>query len=333
MTTCKPIVDVRDLRIQIQLDEGTLTPVRGVDFRIYPGRTLGLVGESGCGKSLTCKELLRINDPKCHSTGRILFDDGEREQDILALPDNGPEIRSIRGRKISMIFQEPMSAFSPLFTIGDQVAEAVLLHITKSKKAARQIAIETMRKVGIANPEKRFDQYPHEFSGGMLQRALIAMALVCKPRLLIADEPTTALDVTIHAQILDLMKEMQGDLGMAILYITHDLGTVARMCDDVAVMYLGRIVEYASAEEIFARPLHPYTRGLMNAVHKIGGEKGALASIDGVVPLAMNLPDRCGFFERCQEALPCCASGEPPMVEASPGHFVACCHFGKEAQP
>ncbi|MGN0969821.1 MAG: ABC transporter ATP-binding protein, partial [Evtepia sp.] len=288
------VLQVKDLKINIKTDDGILTPVRGVNFEIGKGETLGLVGESGCGKSLTSKAILGINAKNCKAEGEILFDaENLGMTDLLKLKPRGEEIRSIRGKQISMIFQEPMVAFSPMYTIGNQINEATLLHITRDKKKAKEISLGVMKKVGIANAEKRYDQYPHEFSGGMLQRALIAMALVCNPKLLIADEPTTALDVTIQAQILELMKELQKDFGMSILFITHDLGTVARMCDRVAVMYLGKIVETAPAVEIFKNPQHPYTRGLIGSVHKIGTKgQDRLFSIEGTVPVAMNLPKR-----------------------------------------
>ncbi|MBR6030037.1 MAG: ABC transporter ATP-binding protein [Clostridia bacterium] len=328
----EPIISVRDLHVSIGMDEGTLTPVRGVSFEIRPGETLGLVGESGCGKSLTSKAILGINDKKCHTTGEILFrEESGQVTDLLKLDPRGKQIRAIRGKQISMIFQEPMVAFSPMYTIGNQINECTRLHITKDKKQSKEITLEMMKKVGIANAEKRYDQFPHEFSGGMLQRALIAMALVCKPRLLIADEPTTALDVTIQAQILELMQRLQQELGMAILFITHDLGTVAKMCDRVAVMYLGRIVETGTAREIYKEPLHPYTRGLMGSVHKIGSRKlDRLYSIEGTVPLALNLKPGCGFYDRCDlrdEAL--CAAEEPALRCVGGSHCAACARCGK----
>jgi peptide/nickel transport system ATP-binding protein len=320
------VLEVKGLGINIKMDEGLLTPVRGVDFSIRAGETLGLVGESGCGKSLSCKAVLGINAKNCATTGEILFHGGDGgAKDLLAMKPGGREIRNIRGKSVSMIFQEPMSAFSPLFTIGHQLSENVRLHVTKDKAAARELVLQTMGKVGIANPEKRFCQYPHEFSGGMLQRALIAMALSCKPRLLIADEPTTALDVTIQAQILDLLGELQKDYGMAILYITHDLGTVAQICDRVAVMYLGRIIETAPVQEIFKNPVHPYTRGLIGSVHKIGGNRERLFSIEGSVPLAMGLADRCGFYDRCAfKREDICGAGEPALKQVGEGHSAAC---------
>ena len=321
------IVEVKDLKINIKIDEGTLTAVRGVNFEIKKGETLGLVGESGCGKSLTSKAILGINDKKGKAEGEIWFEADELGKvDLLSLNPRGKEIRSVRGKQISMIFQEPMVAFSPMYTIGNQINEATLLHITKDKKKAKEISLEVMKKVGIANAEKRYDQYPHEFSGGMLQRALIAMALVCNPKLLIADEPTTALDVTIQAQILELMKELQKDFGMSILFITHDLGTVAKMCDRVAVMYLGRIVETAPAVEIYKNPQHPYTQGLIGSVHKIGTKKQEkLFSIEGTVPLALNLPAGCGFYDRCHKRIEgVCNVYDPSLVDVGNEHKIAC---------
>ena len=321
------VLQVKDLKINIKTDDGILTPVRGVNFEIGKGETLGLVGESGCGKSLTSKAILGINAKNCKTEGEILFDaENLGMTDLLKLKPRGEEIRSIRGKQISMIFQEPMVAFSPMYTIGNQINEATLLHITRDKKKAKEISLGVMKKVGIANAEKRYDQYPHEFSGGMLQRALIAMALVCNPKLLIADEPTTALDVTIQAQILELMKELQKDFGMSILFITHDLGTVARMCDRVAVMYLGKIVETAPAVEIFKNPQHPYTRGLIGSVHKIGTKgQDKLFSIEGTVPVAMNLPKRCGFYDRCDKRIEgVCDVQEPELVDSGDNHKVAC---------
>ena len=327
MNENETVLSVRNVTISIPLDEGLLTPVRGVDFDLRAHETLALVGESGCGKSLTCKAILGINEKRCKTAGQILFTDRDgRTHDLLALGSDSAEIRDIRGKRISMIFQEPMSAFSPLLTVGYQMAECLRVHTDMTKAQARDACIEMMKKVGIANPEKRFAQHPHEFSGGMLQRALIAMALLCNPRLLVADEPTTALDVTIQAQILELLRQLQKDFGMSILYITHDLGTVAQTCDRIAVMYLGRIVEIGTVTDVFDNPLHPYTRGLLGSVHKLGGGRERLYSIDGFVPLAMNLDDRCGFYDRCDHRCPACDHSEPRLVELAPGHLVACRH-------
>ena len=258
------IIQVKDLKVNIKTDDGILTAVRGVDFEIRKGETLGLVGESGCGKSLTSKAILGINDKKCSAAGEIIFDaDGLGRTDLLKLKPRGDEIRSVRGKQISMIFQEPMVAFSPMYTIGNQINEATLLHITKDKKKSKEISLGVMKKVGIANAEKRYDQYPHEFSGGMLQRALIAMALVCNPKLLIADEPTTALDVTIQAQILETLKDINRREGVAILFISHDLGVVKELCSRVVVMKQGRVVESGPVDEVFYHPREDYTKLLI----------------------------------------------------------------------
>lgn len=327
------VVEVVDLHVDIPMDEGTLTPVRGVSFAVRKGETLGLVGESGCGKSLTSKAILGINEKKCKASGKVLFTVDGRTEDLLTLKYGSREIRQIRGKMASMVFQEPMVAFHPMYTIGSQINECTRLHIESDKEKSKAITLEMMKKVGIANAEKRYDQYPHEFSGGMLQRALIAMALVCKPALLIADEPTTALDVTIQAQILELMKELQREYGMAILFITHDLGIVAHMCDRVAVMYLGEIVEEASVHEIYKNPLHPYTRGLIGSVHKVGTKKqDKLFSIEGTVPLALDLPKRCGFYERCQKRKTgvCDQGKDPSLVDVGGGHKVRCFLEGQD---
>jgi peptide/nickel transport system ATP-binding protein len=321
------VIQVNNLRVNIKIDEGILTAVRGVTFYIKKGETLGLVGESGCGKSLTSKAILGINDHKCTAYGEIIFDTNAKGMvDLLKLNPKGKEIREVRGREISMIFQEPMVSFSPLYSIGNQINECTRLHITRDKTESKAITLDMMKKVGIANAEKRYDQFPHEFSGGMLQRALIAMALVCRPKLLIADEPTTALDVTIQAQILELIKKLQKELQMSVLFITHDLGTVAKMCDRVAVMYLGKVVETAPIDIIYKNPLHPYTRGLLGSVHKIGTRKQEkLFAIDGTVPMAINLPPGCGFYKRCTECMEgICDVEEPVMVEVEKDHFVSC---------
>ena len=320
---------VEDLKVYFKLDEGILKAVNGVSFELEKGKTLGLVGESGCGKSVTSQALLRIVPEPGKITGRILLSKESENIDLAALDRNGEELKSIRGKDIAMIFQEPMTSLSPLYTIGNQLVEAILLHRTDDRIEAREIAIEMLRKVGIANPEKRIDEYPHEFSGGMRQRVMIAMALSCNPQLLIADEPTTALDVTIQAQVIELMKSLQEEFGMSILFITHDLGVVAEICDQVAVMYMGNIVENSSADEIFYNPCHPYTKGLLKSIPKIGDKsKDRLDVIEGTVPVPIDLPPQCGFCSRCSKAVPgLCDKYIPPLVEIQPGHQVACFLF------
>ena len=322
------ILEVRDLNVWINVDDYDLHAVRGVNFPLRKGETLGLVGESGCGKSVTSKEILGINPDNCRSEGQIFYrTKSGKVMNLLELDRDGETYRAIRGADISMIFQEPMTAFSPLYTIGNQLSEIIELHDPKATKAsARARVLEMLTKVGIANPEKRIDQYPHEFSGGMLQRALIAMMLCCDPDILIADEPTTALDVTIQAQILELMRSLQKEFGMSILFITHDLGIVANMCDNVAVMYLGEIVEYGSAHQIFHDPQHPYTKGLLRSLPKMDqSREDKLFIIDGVVPLPVGLQPGCGFHDRCPECSEKrCMGRDIPEYEYEPGHMVRC---------
>lgn len=328
------LLEVRDLRVDIKMDDYVLNAVRGVSFDLRRGETLGLVGESGCGKSVTSKAVLGINPGNCTSRGEIAFrTKAGQEVNLLGLDGDGPELRGLRGTEMAMIFQEPMTAFSPLYTIGNQLCEIILLHEPKTTKAqARARVLEMLKKVGIANPEKRIDQYPHEFSGGMLQRALIAMMLCCSPDFLIADEPTTALDVTIQAQILELMKSLQQEFRMSILFITHDLGTVANMCDYVAVMYLGEIVEYGTVQQIFHNPQHPYTRGLLRSLPRMDqSREEKLYVIDGMVPLPVGLKPSCGFCDRCPERIDgvCdCTAVELRTVEE--GHTVRCVRTKEE---
>ena len=322
------ILEVRNLKVDIKVDDYILNAVRGVDFSVERGESLGLVGESGCGKSVTSKAVLGINPSNCTPSGELLFRTKSGAViDLLKLEYDGEFYRGLRGSEMAMIFQEPMVAFSPLYTVGNQLMEIITLHEPKTTKAeAKARTIEMLKKVGIANPEKRINQYPHEFSGGMLQRALIAMMLLLNPDFLVADEPTTALDVTIQAQILELMKELQKEFHMSILFITHDLGTVANMCDKVAVMYLGQIVEYGDVRQIFHNPCHPYTKGLLKSLPKMNqSREEKLFVIDGVVPLAVNLKESCGFCDRCTA----CESGKcdcamPSMKEVEPGHIVRC---------
>lgn len=328
-----PLLSVQDLKIRIQMDNGIMKAVDGVDFEIKKGKTLGLVGESGCGKSLTSRAIISINPKECEATGNILYNSDSDKVDLLKLDPRGKQIRSIRGRKIAMIFQEPMTAFSPMYTIGNQIMESILIHRTKDKKAAKKIALEMLSKVGISDEEKRFDQYPHEFSGGMRQRAMISMALSCNPELLIADEPTTALDVTIQAQVMELMKGLQKEFGMAILLVTHDLGIIAEMCDEVAVMYLGKIVEQSTVGEIFKNPKHPYTKGLLNSMPRLGGDRNArLESIEGTVPIPINMPPMCGFYDRCKDRIDgICNKQAVPKTQISDNHMVRCFLYQDES--
>jgi len=324
------VLTVENLRTSFKVDDGLLRAVDGVDFQIRRGATLGLVGESGCGKSITAYSILRLTPPNARTEGRILLhrpdSDGGATVDLAALDPYGKAVRAIRGKEVSMVFQEPMASFSPVHTIGNQMIEAILLHKTPDKKEAREIAVAMLTRVGIANPSQRFDEYPHQLSGGMRQRVMIALALSCDPALLIADEPTTALDVTIQAQVLDLMEELQAQFGMSMLYITHDLGVIAELADEVAVMYLGKIVEYTDVQQLFDNPLHPYTVGLLRSIPQITTRtRGRLASIEGTVPLPVNLAPGCTFFGRCPHAMPgICDRTNPPLVEVEPGHRVRC---------
>ena len=323
--THTPLLEVTDLTVQFDLEEGVLKAVDGVSFTLNRGEVLGLVGESGCGKSVTAQSILGLI-PKPGRVGGSIIHHGERTVDIVALDPKGKEINAIRGKQISMIFQEPMTSFSPHYTIGNQIMETIKLHTDRNAAETRQWAIEMLRKVGIANTEKRIDEYPHEFSGGMRQRAMIAMALACNPSLIIADEPTTALDVTIQAQVLRLMNQLKDETNTSLLFITHDLAVVAQMCDNVAVMYLGKIVEYAPVRTIFRNPGHPYTIGLQDSIPKVGAHaKEHLTPIDGTVPVPINMPEQCHFFDRCKWAVKgACDTAVPSLEEVEPGHFVRC---------
>jgi peptide/nickel transport system ATP-binding protein len=313
------LLDVRDLHTHFVTPQGEARAVDGISFSVDPGQTLGIVGESGCGKTMTALSILRLTPPSARISGEIIFDG----RNLLGL-DAG-DMRRIRGNAIAMIFQEPMSSLNPVFTVGNQIAEAVRLHQHAGRREARHQAIEMLRLVEIPEPERRVDEYPHQLSGGMRQRVMIAMALSCHPRLLIADEPTTALDVTIQAQILDLLAGLQQRLGMALILVTHDLGVVAERADEVAIMYAGRIVERASVERIFARPLHPYTRGLLRSIPKIGAERTRrLDAIPGIVPDLLSLPSGCHFHDRCRQAIDRCAEIDPALEELEPVHRAAC---------
>ncbi len=321
-----PLLEVAGLRVYFHIEDKVLKAVDGVSFTIRAGETLGLVGESGCGKSVTAFSILKLvpTPPASYEEGEIKF----RGRNLLGL--NEKSLRKVRGNQVSMIFQEPMSSLNPIMTIGQQITESIREHQPKSKREARALAVNMLGRVGIPSPEKRFDDYPHQLSGGMKQRAMIAMALVCRPQLLIADEPTTALDVTIQAQILDLLVELQREFDMAVLLITHDLGVVAETCDRVAVMYAGKIVEYAPVVELFERPLHPYTTGLFKSLLTITEKKERLPVIPGAVPNPLDFPRGCRFRTRCPMAQEVCGE-EPPLREVEPGHLAACHFAGEQA--
>ncbi len=329
----QPILTIMDLQVAFHLDEGVLRAVDGVSLVIPRGRTLALVGESGCGKSVTAQAVLRLISPPGRITGGAITlhrDGGDVE--LTALDDDGDTIRAIRGREIAIIFQEPMTALSPVHCVGDQIVEAIRLHAKISGREARARAIRLLERVRIPDAARRFRQYPHEMSGGLRQRALIAMALCCRAPLLIADEPTTALDVTIQAQVLALLRELQDEFGMALLLITHDLGVVAEMAHAVAVMYLGRIVEQAPVEQLFAAPSHPYTRALLHSLPGVGERKTVLQVIAGAIPEPFQCIAGCPFHPRCAEAVPglCDVGAPPPLCDTTPAHRVACLLRQKE---
>lgn len=329
------LLEVRDLRVSFPLDEGVVRAVDGTDLTIERGKVLGLVGESGCGKTVTAQSIMRIVPrPASIDGGQIVFyrirGSSEsrviEEIDLTQLNPTGSQIRDIRGEEIAMIFQEPMGSFSPLHTIGNQVMEVVLLHQRVGKQEARARAVEMLDRVGIPNAARRIDDYPFEFSGGMRQRAMIAMALCCNPSLLIADEPTTALDVTIQAQILELMRDLQQEIGMAIMFITHNLGVIAQIADEVAIMYLGKVVEEGPVREIFHNPKHPYTVNLLRAIPHIGKTSGQLLfSIRGGVPGPFERPPGCAFHPRCDEMIPGrCDVEVPTVTQLDSSHSVRC---------
>ncbi|MEW5870167.1 MAG: ABC transporter ATP-binding protein [Chloroflexota bacterium] len=321
------LVRIENLKTYFRTLDGIVRAVDGVSLEINPGEALGLVGESGCGKSVTAFSILRLLPKSSQiADGKILYRRSSTNIiDLTTVDPNGDLIRSIRGNEIAMIFQEPLTSLSPVHTVGSQIAEAVTLHQNTSAEQAREIAISMLSQVGIALPSQRYDEYPHQFSGGMRQRAMIAMALSCNPQLLIADEPTTALDVTIQAQILELMKYLQAELGMAILMITHNLGVIAEMCDRVAVMYMGKVIESASVRTIFRNPLHPYTVGLMRSIPQLGRQiKDRLTPIPGSVPDPYSIPPGCAFYPRCPAPKRPACSQEVPLTEVEPGHFIQC---------
>jgi oligopeptide/dipeptide ABC transporter ATP-binding protein len=329
----EPLIEVQDVKVYFYLDEGTVRAVEGVSFDIARGRTLGVVGESGCGKSVTSQAIMQIVPPPGKIVeGQIFFhrynDDGSSEKiELTKLDPRGPEIRSIRGNEIAKIFQEPMTSLSPVHTIGNQIMEAIILHQGLDKAAARERAIEMLDHVGLPQPDQRIDYYPHQLSGGMRQRAMIAMALSCTPSLLIADEPTTALDVTTEAQILELMKGLQSEFGMAIMFITHNLGVIAEMADDVVVMYLGKEVELAPVDNTFYDPYHPYTRDLLRSIPRIGRKVyGRLHTITGSVPDPYNIPPGCPYHPRCRDYMEgkCDQPVDIPFYQVGPNHWARC---------
>ncbi len=323
MNNTKPLLEVKGLKTYFYTEDGVVRAVDGVNFEVYPGEVLGIVGESGCGKSVTSLSIMRlISKPGRIDAGEIIFGD----ENLLNLSEE--EMTKVRGNRISMIFQQPQTALNPVFKVGDQLAEVLDVHQDLGKDAGWKRAIQLLKMVGVPDPERRVEAYPHELSGGMAQRVMIAMALACIPELLIADEPTTALDVTIQAQILDLMRDMRREMGTSVILITHDLGVVAEMAERVAVMYAGEIVEQTDVNALFDEPLHPYTQGLIGSIPILGEIKDKLDVIPGSVPNLVNLPPGCRFAPRCQSrfkhALTICTETKPELEEVKPGHHVRC---------
>ncbi|SFI03857.1 ABC transporter ATP-binding protein [Bradyrhizobium sp. Gha] len=318
--SASPLIEISDLRIRFHGDDGRIThAVDSLDLSVANGATLGLVGESGCGKSVTSLAIMGLLPKQsAEISGAIRFDG----LDLLKTPDQ--TLRDLRGNRLAMIFQEPMTSLNPSFTIGDQIIETILRHRGGARKSARERAIELLRRVHIPSPERRIDEYPHVLSGGMRQRVMIAMALACDPQLLIADEPTTALDVTLQAQILELMRELKAASGAAIILITHDLGVVAEVCDEVAVMYAGEIVERAPVDELFSAPQHPYTVGLLGSIPRLDHRAEQLATIEGMVPNMAQPPAGCRFAARCPFVLEACTKTPPPLMAVSPSHVSRC---------
>jgi peptide/nickel transport system ATP-binding protein len=323
----QPLLTIRGLKTYFSTDEGLVRAVDGLDLEIGHGQIVGMVGESGCGKSVTSQSILQVvPHPGRIEGGEILLSTNGKTVDIAKLDPKGKEIRNIRGLEIAMIFQEPMTAFSPVHTIGNQIMEAIRVHGRIGKAEARAQALAMLTRVAIPKPDLRIDAYPHQLSGGMRQRAMIAMALCCRPKLLIADEPTTALDVTIQAQILDLIKDLQGEMQMAVLLITHNLGVVAELADEVVVMYLGKEVERAAVNDLFDNPLHPYTRQLLKSVPRPGvRNQGKLENIKGILPNPFHRPDGCPFHPRCPDFISgVCDKQTPPLEDMNERHSVAC---------
>jgi peptide/nickel transport system ATP-binding protein len=316
----QPLLEVKDLRTSFFTDAGEVRAVDGISFAVEPGKLMGLVGESGSGKTACVLSIMRLLPERAAVVGGAVLFEG---RDLLKLSE--PEMRAVRGAKIAMIFQEPMTSLNPVFTIGNQIGEAVRLHQHTSRRETLERTIEALRLVGIADPERRVNDYPHQLSGGMRQRVMIAMALGCEPTLLIADEPTTALDVTIQAQILDLIRELQVRLGLAVILVTHDLGVVARYADDVTILYAARVMEQAPSAELFNNPLNPYTRGLLESIPGADGHRHhRLRAIAGTIPSALHPPSGCRFHPRCPMAIDQCARVDPPLELKAPQHLVAC---------
>jgi len=319
----KPLLEVKNLKTYFYTEDGVVRAVDGVDFLVYPGEVMGIVGESGCGKSVTSLSIMRlISNPGKITEGEIIFDG----KDLVQADEE--DMIQVRGNRISMIFQQPQTALNPVFKVGDQIAEVLNIHKSMGAEAGRKRAVELLKLVGLPDPERRVNSYPHELSGGQAQRVMIAMALACVPDLLIADEPTTALDVTIQAQILDLMRNLRKNIGTAIILITHDLGVVAEMCDRIAVMYAGHIVEQTDSRTLFAKPLHPYTQGLIGSIPILGQVKDKLEVIPGAVPNLINLPPGCRFAPRCRAYLErkmnICIEKDPELIDVNQDHLVRC---------
>ncbi|MCK5735179.1 MAG: ABC transporter ATP-binding protein [Spirochaetaceae bacterium] len=323
----KPLLEVQNLKTYFHTENGTGKAVDGVSFQIDRKKTLGVVGESGCGKSVTAMSVMGLipQPPGKIESGSILFHGEDGEVDLTALPPKGTQYRKIRGNEIAMIFQEPMTSLNPVYTIGYQISEAIILHQNLSKSDAKIKAIEMLRAVGIPLPERRVNEFPFQLSGGMRQRAMIAMALSCRPSLLIADEPTTALDVTIQAQVLNLMNKLKEDFDTSVLFITHDMGVIAEMADDIVIMYLGKIVESGPVSELFRNPKHPYTVGLLQSIPSITDEKkDKLQTIEGNVPSPFNIPEGCGFAPRCSRKMDICTTEAPSLKESDNNHKTSC---------
>ncbi|MFP4589187.1 MAG: ABC transporter ATP-binding protein [Candidatus Bipolaricaulota bacterium] len=321
-----PLIELNDLKTYFYTEDGVVQAVDGVSFSIERQETLGVVGESGCGKSVTALSIMGLvpMPPGKIEGGEILYHRNGSPVDLTKYDPKGREMRAIRGNEIAMIFQEPMTSLNPVFTIGNQIMEAITLHQNVNKKEARRRAIEMLDEVGIPLPAQRVDEYPHQLSGGMRQRAMIAMALSCNPSMLIADEPTTALDVTIQAQILELMEEIQREFDTSIMFITHDLGVIAEITDYMVVMYLGKVVETGSVEAVFHNPKMPYTQGLMKSIPSLDVEKGRLDPIEGVVPDPYDIPEGCPFNTRCPHVMNICRQQSPPLESVEEGHQSAC---------